>query len=49
MAKILESLKLTIIAGIVLTVIMVFATEAIYDSQMDAPEKAASDMMQQMN
>ena len=45
MAKILEDLKLTIIAGIVLTVVMIFATDAIYDAQMSAPEKAVSDMM----
>lgn len=48
MAKILEDLKLTIIAGVVLTVIMVFATDAIYDAQMSAPEKAVSDMMNNM-
>ena len=48
MAKILEDLKLTVIAGVVLTVIMVFATNAIYDSQMSAPEKAATDMMNNM-
>lgn len=44
MGKILESLKLTIIAGVVLTVIMVFATNAIYDSQMSAPAAAADSM-----
>lgn len=48
MGKILESLPLTIVAGVVLTVIMVFATEAIYDSQMSAPEKAVSDVMNNM-
>jgi len=48
MAKILEDLKLTVIAGVVLTVIMIFATNAIYDSQMSAPEKAATDMMNNM-
>ena len=48
MGKILESLPLTIVAGVVLTVIMVFATEAIYDSQMSAPEAAAADMMNNM-
>lgn len=48
MGKILESLPLTIVAGIILTVIMVFATNAIYDSQMSAPEKAVSDMMNDM-
>ncbi len=48
MSKILESLPLTIVAGIVLTVIMIIATEAIYDSQMSAPERAVSDMMNNM-
>lgn len=48
MAKILEDLKLTVIAGIVLTVIMVFVTDAMYDAQMSAPEKAVSDMMNKM-
>lgn len=48
MAKILEDLKLTIIAGIVLTVVMIFATDAIYDAQMSTPEKAVSDMINNM-
>ncbi|MCC3860122.1 hypothetical protein [Pseudemcibacter aquimaris] len=48
MAKILESLPLTIAAGVVITIVMIFATEAIYDSQMSAPEKAVSDMMDNM-
>jgi len=48
MAKILEDLKLTIIAGVVLTVVMIFVTEAIYDSQMSAPEAAATDLMNNM-
>ncbi|MBT5074128.1 MAG: hypothetical protein HOJ34_10215 [Kordiimonadaceae bacterium] len=48
MGKILESLKLTIIAGVVLTVVMIFATNAIYDSQMSAPEAAAADIMNNM-
>mgnify|MGYP000221080778 FL=1 len=48
MGKILESLPLTIVAGVVLTVVMIFATEAIYDSQMSAPEKAVSDVMNSM-
>ena len=48
MGKILESLPLTIVAGVVLTVVMVFATEAIYDSQMSAPERAVSDVMNSM-
>ena len=48
MGKILESLPLTIVAGIVLTVIMIFVTDAIYDSQMSAPEAAVSDVMNSM-
>jgi|FLOH01.1.fsa_nt_gi hypothetical protein len=48
MGKILESLKLTIISGILLTVIMVFATEAIYNNQVSAPEQAASDLINKM-
>ena len=49
MGKILESLPLTIVAGIILTVIMVMATNYIEDSQMGGAEKAVSDVMQQMN
>ena len=48
MGKILESLPLTIAAGVILTVVMIFATEAIYDSQMSAPEKAVSNMIDSM-
>lgn len=48
MGKILEDLKLTIIAGVVLTVVMIFATNAIYDSQMSAPEAAVADIMNNM-
>ena len=48
MGKILESLPLTIVAGVVLTVIMIFVTDAIYDSQMSAPEAAISDGMNNM-
>ena len=48
MGKILESLPLTIVAGVVLTVIMIYATDAIYDSQMSAPEKAISDIVDSM-
>ncbi len=36
------------VAGVVLTVVMIFATEAINDSQMSAPEKAVSDVMNSM-
>ena len=49
MGKILESLPLTIVAGIILTVIMVMATNYIEDSQMNGAEKAVSDVIQQMN
>ncbi len=49
MGKILESLPLTIVAGIVLTVIMVLATNYIEESQMSGAEKAVSDVMEQMN
>ncbi len=48
MGKILESLPLTIVAGIVLTVVMIIATEAIYDSQSSAPMEAATEMMNNM-
>ena len=48
MGKILESLPLTIVAGIVLTVVMIFATDAIQNSQMSAPEAAISDAMKNM-
>jgi hypothetical protein len=49
MGKILESLPLTIVAGIVLTVIMVLATNYIEESQMSGAEKAVSDVMEQMD
>ena len=45
MGKILESLPLTITAGIVITILMVFATNYIEDSQMNMGEKAISDVM----
>jgi len=48
MGKILESLPLTILTGVVLTVIMIYATDAIYDSQMSAPEKAVADIVDSM-
>lgn len=48
MAKILESLPLTIAAGVVITIVMIIATDAIYDSQMSEPEKAAREMMNNM-
>lgn len=37
MSKILESLPLTIVAGIVLTIIMALATDAIVSSSMNHP------------
>lgn len=48
MAKILESLPLTIAAGVVITIVMIIATDAIYESQMSAPEAAAREMMNNM-
>jgi|TARA_R110002096_G_scaffold416576_3_gene619824 hypothetical protein len=48
MGKILESLPLTIIAGVVLTVVMIFVTDAMQNSQMSAPEAAVSDAMNNM-
>jgi len=48
MGKILESLPLTSVAGVVLTIVMIFVTDAMYDSQMSAPEAAVSDAMNNM-
>lgn len=45
MSKILESLPKTIIAGIVLTIIMVFATNYIEESNKSDAEKLISDIM----
>ncbi len=48
MSKILESLPMTVAAGIVLTVIMVFATNQLESMNQSAPEKAISDMKKMM-
>ena len=45
MSKILESLPMTVVAGIVLTIIMVFATNYLEDMGKSDAEKAVSDMM----
>ncbi|WP_321390972.1 hypothetical protein [Emcibacter sp.] len=45
MSKILESLPLTIVAGIVLTIIMVFATNYLENRDQPDAAKAVSDMM----
>ena len=49
MSKILESLPMTIVAGIVLTVIMVFATSYLEEQNQSDVEKVASDLMKKMN
>lgn len=49
MSKILESLPLTIIAGIVLTVVMVIATNQLEEMNQSGPEKAISDLKKKMN
>jgi len=48
MGKILESLPLTIVAGVILTVVMIFSADAIQNSQMTAPEAPASEAMNSM-
>ncbi|WP_417318374.1 hypothetical protein [Emcibacter sp.] len=48
MSKILESLPLTVVAGIVLTIIMVFATNYLENRDMPDAGKAASDVMEKM-
>ena len=45
MSKILESLPLTIVAGVVLTVIMVIATNQIENANQSGAEKIISDIM----
>lgn len=45
MSKILESLPLTIIAGVVLTVIMVIATNQIENANQSGVEKVISDII----
>ena len=49
MSKILESLPLTIVAGIVLTVIMVFATNQLENMNQSDAEKVISDIQKKMN
>lgn len=49
MSKILESLPLTVVAGVVLTVIMVFATQQLEEMNQSGPEKAISDLKNSMN
>ncbi|MBL4894218.1 MAG: hypothetical protein JKY59_05010 [Emcibacter sp.] len=45
MSKILQSLPLTIVAGIVLTVIMVIATNQLESMNQSPAEKAISDLI----
>ncbi|MBL4801144.1 MAG: hypothetical protein JKY45_04565 [Emcibacter sp.] len=45
MSKILQSLPMTIVAGIVLTVIMVFATNKLENMNQSGAEKVISDMI----
>lgn len=45
MSKILESLPMTIVAGIVLTVIMVMATNYLEEANKSDAEKFISDVM----
>tara|TARA_R110002096_G_scaffold175820_24_gene351842 strand:+ start:5233 stop:5436 length:204 start_codon:yes stop_codon:yes gene_type:complete len=49
MSKILESLPLTVVAGVVLTIIMVFATQQLEEMNQSGPEKAISDLKKKMN
>lgn len=49
MSKILESLPMTIVAGIVLTIIMVFATNKLDEMNQSGVEKAVSDIQKKMN
>jgi len=49
MSKILESLPMTIIAGIVLTVIMVIATNQLEEMNQSGAEQAISDLKKKMN
>jgi len=48
MGKILESLPLTIVAGVILTVIMIFGADVIQNSQMSVQEAPASEAMNSM-
>jgi len=49
MSKILESLPYTVIAGIVLTVIMVCATNQLDNMNQSGAEKAISDIQKKLN
>jgi len=49
MSKILESLPMTIVAGVVLTVIMVIATHQINNMNQSGVDKAMSDIQKKMN
>ncbi|MCF8474456.1 MAG: hypothetical protein K9G26_07155 [Emcibacter sp.] len=49
MSKILQSLPLTIVAGIVLTIIMVIATHQLENMNQSGVEKTMSDLQKKMN
>ncbi len=49
MSKILQSLPMTVVAGVVLTIIMVFATNQLENMNQSDAEKAASELMKKMN
>ena len=49
MSKILQSLPMTVAAGIVLTIIMVFATNYLEDMNQSDTEKVISDIKNKMN
>jgi len=49
MSKILESLPMTIVAGIILTIIMVIATNKIDNMNQSGVEKTFSDLQKKMN
>jgi len=49
MSKILESLPMTIVAGVVLTVIMVIATHQINSKNQPGVNKTMSDIQKKMN
>jgi len=49
MSKILQSLPMTVVAGVVLTIIMVFATNQLENMNQSDAEKAATELMKKMN
>ena len=49
MSKILESLPMTVVAGVVLTIIMVFATNKLEEMNQSGAEKLISDIQEKMN